>query len=88
MNQITEGVVTIATAIVGVAILAVLVSNKSQTPQVLGAAGSAFSNALSAATGPVTGSTAAPVNQTSSNNPFGSSLNLGNLNIPQQINVG
>lgn len=55
MNKLTEAVVTIATAIVGVAILAVLVSQKSNTPAVLQAAGGAFSSALGAATGPVTG---------------------------------
>lgn len=81
MNSITEAVVTIATAIVGVAILAVLVSRNSQTPAVLGAAGSAFSNALSAATGPVTGATAAPVN-----NVANSTLGIGNLTMPQQTN--
>jgi membrane DNA delivery protein len=82
MNQITEGLVTIATAIVGVAILAVLVSKNSQTPAVLGAAGSAFSNALSAATGPVTGSVAAPVNNIGGS----SSLGLGNVQMPTQMN--
>ena len=62
MNQALEGVITIATAIVGVAILAVLVSQKSNTAGVLAAGGSAFSNALSAATGPVTGANTASVN--------------------------
>jgi uncharacterized membrane protein len=55
MNQLTETVVTIATAIVGVAILAVLVSRRSNTVGVIQAAGSAFSNALGVATQPVTG---------------------------------
>jgi len=62
MNQLTEAIVTIASLIVGVAILAVLVSGKSQTASVIGAGSAAFSNALSAATGPVTGSVSAPVN--------------------------
>lgn len=55
MNQITETVVTIATAIVGVALLALLVSKKSNTAGVIQAAGSAFSNALGVATSPVSG---------------------------------
>jgi hypothetical protein len=76
MDRLTEGIVTILTAIVGVAILAVLVSSRSNTAGVLGAAGSAFSNALSAATGPVTGATARPVNST------GGMFSLGNLNLP------
>lgn len=57
MNQITEAIVTIATAIVGVAILSVLVSKKSATAQVIQASGSAFSNALGVAISPVTGQT-------------------------------
>jgi hypothetical protein len=50
-----EAIVTIATAIVGLAIVAVLVSKKSQTPAVIQAGGSAFSNALGVAESPVTG---------------------------------
>ena len=55
MNQITEMIVTIAIAIVGLATVAVLVSRKAQTPQVIQASGSAFSNALAVAESPVTG---------------------------------
>lgn len=65
MNSGVEAIVTIATGIIGLAIVAVLVSNKAQTGSVLGAAGSAFANALSAATGPVTGAVTAPVNAVS-----------------------
>ena len=65
-RNILEPIVTIAAGVIGVAIIAVLVSKNAQTPQVLGAAGSAFSNVLSAATGPVTGATASPVNTVSS----------------------
>jgi hypothetical protein len=57
MNTFTEMIVTIATAIVGLAVVAVLVSKKSQTPQVIQASGSAFSNALAVAESPVTGAT-------------------------------
>ena len=78
MNSITESVVTIITAIVGVAILSVLVSQRSNTAGVLSAGGSAFANALSAATGPVTGAVTAPnVGSTS-----GSQFGLGNLSMP------
>ena len=55
MNQITETVVTIATAIVGVAILAVIVSRRSNTAGVIQAAASGFGNALNVAVSPVTG---------------------------------
>lgn len=57
MNTITEMLVTIGTAIVGLAIVSVLVSKKAQTPQVIQASGSAFSNALAVAESPVTGAT-------------------------------
>lgn len=56
-NEIVGGVVTILTAIVGVAIIATLVSNKAQTSQVITSGGSAFSAALGTALGPITGYT-------------------------------
>lgn len=55
MGNTVGQIATVATAIVGVAILAVLVSRNSQTPAVIKSAGDAFSNSLRAATGPVTG---------------------------------
>lgn len=60
MNSLTEAVVTILTAIVGVAILAVLVGQKSQTASVIQAAGSAFGNSLAVAESPVTGTSVTP----------------------------
>lgn len=56
MNRIGEEIATIAVAIVGVAILAVLVSKKADTANVIGAAGKAFSGALGVAISPVSGS--------------------------------
>lgn len=55
MNSVTESIVTIATAIVGVALLALIVSNRSNTANVIRAAGGAFSGALGVAVSPVTG---------------------------------
>jgi hypothetical protein len=55
-DQIITSVVTVATAIIGVAIIAVLVSKQSQTTQVLGAAGNALATDLRAALSPVSGS--------------------------------
>jgi hypothetical protein len=57
MNTLTEALVTIAVAIVGLGIVSVLVSKKSQTPAVIQASGSAFGNALGVAESPVTGAT-------------------------------
>lgn len=54
-DQLISSVVTVLTAIVGVAIIAVLVSNKANTAGVLSAGGGAFATALEAAVSPVTG---------------------------------
>ncbi len=60
MDKLTESAVTILMAIVGVAILAVLVSSRSNTTGVIQALGSFFGNSLAVATGPVTGAVATP----------------------------
>lgn len=52
--KVSETIGAVATAIVGVALVAVLVSRNAQTPQVIQAGGQAFSGALRVATGPVT----------------------------------
>lgn len=80
MNQLTEAIVTIFTAIVGVAILAVLVSRKSNTPGVLQALGSAFSNALGVAVSPVSGAKTNLDLSYPSSGGFGGNQNFG---IPQ-----
>lgn len=54
-DQLIASVVTVATAIVGLAIIAVLVSKNAATPQVIQAGGSAFTSAISAATNPFSG---------------------------------
>lgn len=55
MNQLVNGVLVIATAIIGVAILSVILSPRAKTAQVLSAGSNAFSSALSTALSPVTG---------------------------------
>lgn len=54
-NELLTSLVTVATAIVGVAILAVLVSKNANTSGVITSAGGAFASALNAATSPITG---------------------------------
>lgn len=54
-NELLTSLVTVATAIVGVAILAVLVSKNANTSGVITSAGNAFSEALNAATAPIVG---------------------------------
>lgn len=56
-DQLIASVVTVATAIIGLAIIAVIVSNKASTSSVIQAGGSAFSQAISAATNPFSGAT-------------------------------
>jgi hypothetical protein len=61
LNPFFETVATIALGLVALAMVAVLVSRRSQTPAVIQAGGSAFSNALGVAEAPVTGATYSPV---------------------------
>lgn len=56
-NNLVNALVTILLAIIGVAIVAVLVSKNAETTQVLGAGSKAFSGALGTALSPVTGNT-------------------------------
>lgn len=90
-REIFEPVVTILSGIIGIAIIAVLVSQKSNTSGVFAAAGGAFSNAISAAVSPVTGNSAAPnVNAGSSSNGFlpGAGGNLfGSAGGPLSLNL-
>ncbi len=51
----SDGIVKVLVAIVGVAILAVLVSKNSQTSGLIDAAGNSLAKVLKAATGPVSG---------------------------------
>lgn len=54
-DSLITSVVTVLTAIIGLAILAVLVSPKAQTARVLQAGGNAFGTVLGGALSPVTG---------------------------------
>lgn len=53
MNKIGEQITVIAIAIIGVAIVAVIVSQNSNTSNVIGAIGRAFNSSLGAALSPV-----------------------------------
>lgn len=54
-DEIIRSVTTIAVAIIGVAVLATIVSRNAQTPQVIQAGGQSLAQALTAAVSPVTG---------------------------------
>lgn len=54
-DHLIASVVTVLTAIVGVAIIAVIVSKQANTSGVISSAGQAFASDLQAAVSPVTG---------------------------------
>lgn len=55
MNQLVNSITVILSAIVGVAILSVILSKNSQTAQVISAGANGFSKILGAAEAPVSG---------------------------------
>jgi hypothetical protein len=73
MNSTVSAAVAVIGGIVGLAIVAVLVSQKAQTSGVIQAAGSALSGIIGAAVGPITGSTASST--------LGNPLGLGSGNL-------
>lgn len=56
MGSIGPGIITIVVSIIGLAMVAVLISKNAQTPQVLQSGGQALSAIIGAAVQPVTGS--------------------------------
>jgi hypothetical protein len=54
-RQALDALTAVAVAIIGVAIISVLVSNQSQTSNVIKSAGSAFSGVIQAAVSPIGG---------------------------------
>lgn len=73
MNGLSEGIVTVLLAIVGVGMVAVLVSKNANTSGVIQSGASGFSNALAVAQSPVTGN-AVSIN---ASYPSASSIPLG-----------
>jgi hypothetical protein len=63
-NQLIAGFVTVATAIIGVAILATLVSNRAQTSNVIRSATQGFGYDLGVALSPVSGGNVSPTSFT------------------------
>lgn len=55
MNKAMDGIITVAVAVIGLAALAVFVSKKADTSNVIKSAGSVFSNAIKTAVSPITG---------------------------------
>jgi len=57
MNQIGPGIITVIAGVIGLAMVAVLVSQNAQTSTVLTGAGTALSSVIQAAVAPVSSST-------------------------------
>lgn len=53
MNEATSTLITIISSIVGLAVVAVIVSKRAQTPEVLKASGEALSGIIGAAVAPL-----------------------------------
>jgi len=70
-DKAVTAIIAILTSVIGVSIIAVLVSNQSNTSNVLTAAGTAFSNILKTAVSPVTGGSSSGLGS------LGSSLGTG-----------
>jgi hypothetical protein len=60
VNEVMRDITTIGLAIVGVAVLAILVSRNANTSGVINASSSAYNSALATAEGPVTGYSPGP----------------------------
>jgi len=55
MNKLAESTVTIILAVIGIGVVALLVSNSANTGSVFGSIGTALSNSLGCALSPITG---------------------------------
>jgi PRD1 phage membrane DNA delivery len=68
MDRIGPGIISVIASVIGLAMVAVLVSQNAQTSTVITGAGTALSGIITAAVSPVAGS---------STNAFGTASNLG-----------
>jgi hypothetical protein len=81
MGHFGDQIVAILTAIIGVAILAVIVSKNSNTTNVIGAAAQGFSEALSTAISPISGNSGFGISGTTYMGPNTGFAGLGSLNL-------
>jgi hypothetical protein len=66
MSNTVDSLISVGTAIVGLAVVAVLVSKNADTGTVVTSAGTAFATAIGAAVSPVTGSSTSGLTSLSS----------------------
>lgn len=64
MDKIGPAIITIVAGVIGLAIVAVIVSQKAQTSTVISSSGSALSSIINAAVSPVSGNTFGSTGQT------------------------
>lgn len=79
MDGVKDGLVTIGSLVIGVAVLAVILSPRATTAAVIQASASGFSNALGVAMSPVTGANVTL--NTSYPNSGNANLSLGTPNL-------
>jgi PRD1 phage membrane DNA delivery len=79
MSEIEKALTGIVTAIIGIAILSVIVSNKANTSGVIQSAASGFGNILAVATSPVSGTSVTPNLSYSGSSGGSTSINLSGL---------
>jgi len=70
LKEAGAGILAIVTGVIGLAIVAVVLSPKAETSSVLSSGGNALSNVISAAVAPVTGNSTNAQTSMSSSNPF------------------
>lgn len=71
MNEVGPTVITIITSIVGLAMLAVVLSQRAATSQVINSSGSALASVIGAAVAPLGGGNAGATNFGSTSNSIG-----------------
>lgn len=82
MDEMGKAITGIVTAIIGVAILSVIISSRAQTSGVIQSLSSGLGNVLAVATSPVTGNTATPNLSYSGSGSSGSgSLGIGGATV-------
>lgn len=77
MSDILPAIAALVTAVIGLAIVAVLVSKNAQTPQVLQAASSGLGSIIAQAVSPVTGQN---VQAAGTSNTYGGLVNTTSVN--------
>ena len=71
MNEVSPTIITIVTSVIGLAMLAVIVSQRAQTPTVISSAGTALATIIGAAVSPLGGNGGATNFGSAGNSPAG-----------------